>query len=214
MPTLILFGGISERVGRKNVILASLLVAAIASFLMIANPTIYTLFVTRILQGVGVGLITGTGTAYIFALIPTKPAQVTGVLFQPLARRFAAVRSLQLGSMLLVLGYTAFTCGAWLGVMGLVLAGVAIAGTACYRFTYLGGLAEVVRRSGSESARATSGYYVCAYFGYGLPVILIGFFSDQIGIVNILFGFGVILLVCNILLIDQYQRARKEGKLS
>ncbi|HEY9665426.1 MAG TPA: hypothetical protein V6C91_01415 [Coleofasciculaceae cyanobacterium] len=33
--------------------------------------------------------------------------------------------------------YLMFTCGAWLGVLGLVLAGVAIAGTACYGFTYL-----------------------------------------------------------------------------
>jgi ABC-type Na+ efflux pump permease subunit len=94
--------------------------------------------------------------------------------------------------------------------LGLVLAGVAIAGTACYGFTYLGGLAEVVRLSGSESARAASGYFVCAYLGYGLPVILIGFFSDRIGIVNTLFGFGVILLVCNVFLGLYYQRAKQK----
>lgn len=76
--------------GRKNVILASLLVAAIASFLMIANPTIYTLFVTRILQRVGVGLITGTGTAYIFALIPTKPAQVAAYVSLTTALGFSS----------------------------------------------------------------------------------------------------------------------------
>jgi ABC-type Na+ efflux pump permease subunit len=75
-------------------------------------------------------------------------------------------------------------------------------------------LAEVVRLSGSESARAASGYFVCAYLGYGLPVILIGFFSDRIGIVNTLFGFGVILLVCNVFLGMYYQRVKKRSSVT
>lgn len=324
LPTLILFGGISDRVGRKTVILASLAFAAIATFAMIADPTIYTLFATRILQGIGVGLITGTGTAYISMLMPNNPTKVaanvslatalgfssgalftnaalsfqrslvpfsywvvfililgciglaigipeqpvskgslirlpsfpvgtvspgfnialawslagivgltlpaqlmkyglpnwsgpmlfvlviSGVLFQPVARCLDAPRSLQLGSVLLVLGYSLFTCGAWLGVLGLVIAGVAIAGTACYGFIYLGGLAEVVRLAGPQPARATSGYFVCAYLGYGLPIVLIGFLSDRFGIVNTLIGFGVVLLVCNALLVGSYQRRKKQ----
>ncbi|MEC4811980.1 MAG: MFS transporter [Scytonema sp. PMC 1069.18] len=242
LPTLILLGGISDRIGRKTVILSSLLSAAFATFLMIARPTIYTLFVTRVLQGIAVGLITGTGTAYISALIPQSwtqvaayvslttslgfssgalftnaallfqnslvpfsywvvftlilgciglairlpeqpvspgtlvrlpsfpegsipaglaialawslagivgvilPAQlvqynlpnwsgpmlfifvITGVLAQPIARRLDAVLLLQLGSVILMLGYIAFTLGAQLGMLSLVLAGVAIAG--------------------------------------------------------------------------------------
>ncbi len=56
---------------------------------------------------------------------------MTGVLLQPYARRLEAVLSLQLGAAILVLGYITFTCGAWLGVLGLVLAGVAIAPIKC-----------------------------------------------------------------------------------
>lgn len=52
LPTLILLGGISDRIGRKTVILASLLSASLATFLTIAHPTIYTLFATRVLQGI------------------------------------------------------------------------------------------------------------------------------------------------------------------
>jgi predicted MFS family arabinose efflux permease len=324
LPTLILLGGASERIGRKNVILVSLLFACIATFLMIAQPTIYTLFITRVLQGIGVGLITGTGTAYLSTLMPKNSAKVAayvslttalgfssgalftnivlsfddtlvpfsywivfililgcfglalgipeqattpgslirlpsfpsgtiwagvaialawslagivgvilpaqlvqyglpnwagpmlsinviaGVLFQPLARRLNAQRSLQLGSVLLVIGYLTFTGGAWLGHLSLVLVGVAIAGTACYGFTYLGGLAEAVRLGGSQSARVVSGYFVCAYLGYGVPVVLIGFLSDQFGIVNTLVGFGGILLTSNILLIAVYQRLKQK----
>jgi ABC-type Na+ efflux pump permease subunit len=103
-----------------------------------------------------------------------------------------------------------FTYGAQSGSLGLVLTGVAIAGTACYGFTYLGGLAEVVRLSGSQSARVASGYFVCAYLGYGIPVILIGFFAEQIGIVNALLGFGAVLVVSNLLLVLHYQSGKKQ----
>ncbi|MEG4420158.1 MFS transporter [Microcoleus sp. LAD1_D5] len=327
LPTLILLGGASDRIGRKTVILASLLFACVATFLTIAQPNIYTLFVTRVLQGIAVGLITGTVMAYLSTLMPQNATQVAvyvslttslgfssgvlftnavlsysnslvpfsywvvfililgcigltigipeqpttsgtlirlpsfppgaiwaglaialawslagivgiilpaqlaqyglpnwsgpmlfiiviaGVLFQPVARRLEARRSLQIGAVLLVLGYLTFTCGAWLGSLSLVLAGVAIAGTACYGFTYLGGLADVVRLGGAQAARVTSGYFVCAYLGYGIPVVLIGFFSDRFGVVNTLVGFGAILAIGNALLIAVYQRFKQEKRL-
>lgn len=318
LPTLILFGGISDRIGRKKIMLTSLLFGLVATFVIAIQPTIYALFLTRILQGISVGLITGTGTAYISTLIPKNSAKVAayvslttalgfssgalftnlallldketlvplsywtviglilgclglaigipeqptsktslvrlpsypqgaiaaglaiaiawslagivavilpsqlvkyglpnwsgpmlfifviaGVLLQPLARQLQPRRSVQLGCVLQTFGYVSFTCGAQFGSLGLVLVGIAIAGTACYGFTYLGGLAQVVRLSGSGSARATSGYFVCAYLGYGLPVALIGFVSDQIGIVNTLIGFGVIFVIINVLLFIQ-----------
>ncbi len=319
LPTLILLGGASDRVGRKKVILISLLFACVATFLMIAHPTIYTLFITRVLQGIGVGLITGTGTAYLSTLMPQHTARVaayvslttalgfssgalftnlvlsihnslvpfsywiifvlilgciglasnipeqatiptplvrfplfpskaiwaglaialawslagivgiilptqlvqyglpnwsgpmlfiivmTGVIFQPVARRMEPRRSLQRGSLLMVIGYALFTSGAAWGSLSLVLVGVAIAGTACYGFTYLGGLAEVVRLSGTQSATVTSGYFVCAYLGYGIPIILLGFLAEQFGTVNTLVGFGMVLLISNALLIAIYR---------
>jgi MFS family permease len=326
LPTLILFGGISDRIGRKTTILASLSSISLATLLMIVYPTIYTLFVTRVFQGIAVGLITGTGAAYLSTLMPRSsaivatyvslatslgfssgalfthaalsykdslvpfsywvvwiltlgciggaisllpeqpvsksklirlpkflngtipaglaialawslagivsiilPAQLVqynlpnwsgpilfifvmaGVLCQPLARKLKGTRALQLGCILLVLGYGVFTCGAGLGILGLVLTGVAISGTACYGFTYLGGLAEVVRLSASQSARAVSGYFVCAYLGYGSPVVFIGFFAERIGILNALLGFGAILLVINILLVVIFQKAIKKS---
>ncbi len=324
LPTLMLLGGVSDRVGRKTAILASLLFACVATFLPISQPTIYAVFVARILQGIGVGLITGTGTAYLSALMPhngTKvaayvslttslgfssgalftntvlpygnplvpvsywvvfvlilgciglavgipeqpttagalirlpsfppgairsglaislawslagivgvilPAQlakfgqpnwagamlfiivIAGVLCQPIARRMAARGSLQLGAVLMVVGYFTFTYGAWLGSLSVVLAGVAIAGTACYGFTYLGGLAEVVRLGGERTARVTSGYFVCAYLGYGIPLIPIGFCAERFGILNTLTGFGAIVLIGNLLVIAAAQRLDRQ----
>lgn len=80
LPVLILLGGISDRVGRKPVLLVGLVATLSATILMIISPTVYTLFITRLLQGVGVGLSVGTGTAYLAELIgephgPTRGAE-------------------------------------------------------------------------------------------------------------------------------------------
>jgi MFS family permease len=313
LPILILFGGISERLGRKPVILSGLLSAALATTLMIISPNIHTLLLTRILQGAGVGLSVGAGTAYlaqiwgeakgaaraasyvaittslgfgsgallttgsllfqktlvpvsywlvlfltlgcmvlllrlpdqktsggallrlpyfpkgtismgiaianawavtglVIAIIPAQLAHYqltawagvalflvncTGALVQPLARRFSAKSSIQIGFFLLSLGYIFLVIGAWFGILILVLAGAAIAGMACYGFTYLGGLAEVTKAGGEQRARAVSGYFLFAYLGFGIPSILIGFIADWIGVINALIGFGAVIIAAN-----------------
>src|SRR4051794_25119498 len=68
LPVLILFGGISDRVGRKPIVLTGLSAAALATALMILHPAMPTLIVARLLQGVGVGLSVGAGTAYLAEL--------------------------------------------------------------------------------------------------------------------------------------------------
>ena len=76
LPTLILLGGLSDRVGRKKIILASVLFLLTATGLMLVQTNIYALFVARILQGIGVGFITGTGAAYLAHVMPKQAAQV------------------------------------------------------------------------------------------------------------------------------------------
>ena len=298
LPVLIGLGGCSDRIGRKPTLLVGLLAALVATVLMIVSPTIYTLFVTRLLQGIGVGLSVGAGTAYMAELLDSPdgsqraaqyaalmtslgfgggalfttivllfqtgpvpisywigailavgciflliglpdyrlspnvpllrlpyfpasslligctiavawavtglvisvvPAQLarndlavwsglvlflvngTGALCQPLARKMAARQSLQVGFVLIPLGYGLLAVGAWLGILGLVLAGAIVAGAACYGFTYLGGLAEIARLAGQQRARAVSGYFLFAYLGFGVPSVLVGFLADSVG---------------------------------
>ena len=320
LPTLILLGGLSDRAGRKQIILTSLLILLGATGLMMAQPNIYALFVTRVLQGIGVGFITGTGAAYLSHIMPKQSAQVatyvsfttslgfssgalftnfslwishslvpfnyvivfclliacvlsvmrlaeqpvsdgklirlpaypagtvpvgfaiafawslagivsvilpeqlmqfglanwagpmlfvfviSGVLLQSVARRLSSEHSLTLGCVLLLVGYLIFTVGARLGAIVLVLLGVAISGTACYGFTYLGGMSKVIQLSGTQSARAVSGYFMFAYLGFGLPVVLIGFLAERLGTTITLFGYGVILLLANLVLILHLKR--------
>ncbi len=117
----------------------------------------------------------------------------TGAAVQPLARRMEPRRALLLGAALLPLGYGSLLYGAWAGRMPFVLLGAAVAGSACYGFTYLGGLAELSLRGGERRARAVSGYFVLAYLGFGLPSVGLGFLSDRLGLMPTLAGFGLLL---------------------
>lgn len=313
LPALLFFGGVSDRVGRKPVLFAGLTASLAATLLMIFRPEMQVLFASRILQGLGVGLSMGAGSAYLaeslggarsvqrsailvavatslgfgggalftgtvllfrHSLIPISywivaassvaclalilcmrgnrpaggsllrmpyypkgtvpisltitlawavtgvvislvPAQLerhglsawaghalflvngAGVAMQPWARRMDPRKALLVGACLLPLGYTALLYGAWTGQMALVLLGAALAGSACYGFTYLGSMAELSLRGGEQRARAVSGYFVFAYLGFGLPAVGLGFLADYFGLMPTLIGFGALLsLLC------------------
>ena len=321
LPVLVLFGGISDRLGRKPILLLGLGCAFSATLLVTVFPTMQALLVARILQGVGVALSVGTSTAYLadvleegaalaaaltavttslgfgggalitsaalwlrptpvpssyiltlilsaatllaVAFLPNPPASGgalmrlpafprgslklglaiatawavtglvisvvptqlgryglavwagpalflvngTGALVQPWVRRMNAERALLVGFALLPLGYALLILGVWQGVLALVLLGASVAGSACYGFTYLGGLASISLLSGAERARAVSGYFLCAYLGFGLPSIAIGFLAQRTGVPAALTIFlGLVIVMCAVLA----QRVRRK----
>jgi MFS family permease len=70
LPSLLLFGPLSDAVGRRWVIVAGLLLAAGATAIFLAAESVAWLFAARVVQGVGVGLCSGALTA---ALVETQP---------------------------------------------------------------------------------------------------------------------------------------------
>lgn len=68
LPVLIFLGGVSDRLGRKAVVLTGMTLASSATALVLVSPTMQTVLVARLLQGIAVGLTVGTGTAYLAEL--------------------------------------------------------------------------------------------------------------------------------------------------
>lgn len=69
MPTLLLLGGLSDRIGRRVPIALALLLGAVATVLLVQVPSWTSLVIARLLLGVGTGLATTVGTAYMTELL-------------------------------------------------------------------------------------------------------------------------------------------------
>ncbi|MFM9269891.1 MFS transporter [Halomonas elongata] len=117
-----------------------------------------------------------------------------GVLFQPLARRLNPVTSVRLGLFILPFAYTMLAWGSLTGSLTGVLAGALAASSACYGFIYLGGLSGVLNAADGQHARASAGFFLMAYIGFSVPVVVTGTLVDRLGHTMALTLFGVLLL--------------------
>ncbi|MBU2936695.1 MULTISPECIES: MFS transporter [Pacificibacter] len=69
MPTLLLLGGLSDRIGRRIPIALALLLGAGATLLLVQAPSWISLVIARLLLGIGTGLATTAGTAYMTEIL-------------------------------------------------------------------------------------------------------------------------------------------------
>ncbi len=72
IPSLLIFGRLTDRIGRKPVIVAGLLLAALGMVLFIVAQSVFMLIVARTIQGIAVGAISGAATAALTELHPTR----------------------------------------------------------------------------------------------------------------------------------------------
>lgn len=328
LPVLVGLGGASDRLGRRPVLAAGVVLTCFATLLVILRPEFRTLVAVRLLQGMGMGLAAGTGTAYlaelpgigtaeraagyaaattslgsgagalftaaallagptlrpasypamlvagvaclgllwmmpaerrapgdprerapllrlpsypagsvvpglaiaaawavtglVFVVVPAQLARegagawsapalflvnVSGALCQPWARRMGARRALRTGLLVLPAGYALLVAGTAAGRAPLLLAGAAVVGSACYGFTFLGGLAEATRLGGADRARAVAGFLLFAYLGFSLAPAAVGFLADAMGVVPALATFGAALLLAHAALASRRARA-------
>lgn len=77
---LVLLGGAADRIGSKTVVCLGLGFALTAHVAIIADPTLRTLLIARVLQGFAVALTIGAATAHIANLLrnPSRAARLSG----------------------------------------------------------------------------------------------------------------------------------------
>jgi len=75
MPTLLLIGGLSDRIGRRIPIATALILGTAATALLVQVPSWTSLVVARFLLGIGTGLTTTAGTAYMTEILGADRAR-------------------------------------------------------------------------------------------------------------------------------------------
>src|SRR6185312_11890279 len=68
LGTLLMFGRLSDHIGRRAVLLAALGFSALSAVIFMATSDLPDLFVGRFVSGISAGLVTGAATAYITEL--------------------------------------------------------------------------------------------------------------------------------------------------
>ncbi|WP_428513008.1 MFS transporter [Roseovarius sp.] len=75
LPTLLLLGGLSDRIGRRVPIALALILGTVATALLVQVPSWASLVVARVLLGIGTGLATTAGTAYMTEILGASRAR-------------------------------------------------------------------------------------------------------------------------------------------
>ncbi|WP_169392836.1 MULTISPECIES: MFS transporter [Psychrobacter] len=130
-----------------------------------------------------------------YAGISSMLAISCGLLFQPIARKLDPKVSTKIAILILLPSYALLTWGALNANLPAILLAAFLASSSCYGFVYLGGLSGVARSAGNEQARASAGYFLMAYLGFSVPVIITGLIVDRYGTALAFYAFGLFLLL-------------------
>lgn len=77
---LLLFGGLSDQIGRRRVLLPGVALSALSAVVFLLPGGLPTLLVGRALSGLSAGIFTGTGTAMLLDLAPPRRQARAGLV--------------------------------------------------------------------------------------------------------------------------------------
>lgn len=72
LPCYIFLGGVSDKIGRKKIMIVSVLFSLLSTTVITFYPEVYALIIARLCQGIALGLSMGTGTAYLTEILNLK----------------------------------------------------------------------------------------------------------------------------------------------
>ncbi|MBL7744395.1 MAG: MFS transporter [Chitinophagaceae bacterium] len=88
LPCYVLLGGLSDKTGRKPIMILSVICALASTTIITLFPDMYALIISRVLQGVALGLSMGCGTAYMSELL--KPDHLAATKAANMASLFTS----------------------------------------------------------------------------------------------------------------------------
>lgn len=130
-----------------------------------------------------------------FSGISSMLAISCGLFFQPMARKLTSQFSSVLGILMLLPTFVLLAWGALNANLTAILVAAFFASGSCYGFVYLGGLSGVSESAGNEQARASAAYFLMAYMGFSVPVIVTGLIIDSYGSTIAFTIFGLFLVI-------------------
>lgn len=95
---LLLFGRVSDAIGRRRVVIGGLVLVAASMALLAVAPNVVWLILARIVQGLGVGLVTGAAGAALVELHPRRDARI-GALINGSTMNFGIATGVLLGGL-------------------------------------------------------------------------------------------------------------------
>ena len=176
VASLVLAGHVSDRLGRKRVLIPALALEAVAAALFVTGTSLPVLLAARFITGLGVGMITATATAYLHELHAAHRPGASGTRFE-IVSTAANIGGLGVGTLaagLLAQFVTAPLRTPYLVFLLLLLAGIAAVAVS----------PETVRRSGAyryRPQRVTTGAgpgYSAAATGTFAAFSVFGFFAS------------------------------------
>ncbi|WP_430788751.1 MFS transporter [Actinoplanes sp. G11-F43] len=97
--SLVLAGHVSDKLGRRRVLIPALALEALAAVLFLTGTSLPVLLAARFITGLGVGMITATATAHLHELHTAHRPHATGTRFE-IVSTAANIGGLGLGTLL------------------------------------------------------------------------------------------------------------------
>src|SRR5690348_17081383 len=72
LVALLFFGRVSDKIGRRSATIPAMAIAFLSCLVFLFAENVVWLYVARVLSGLGIGIATGTGTAWLAELIARK----------------------------------------------------------------------------------------------------------------------------------------------
>lgn len=177
IPVLALLGGISDRLGRRSMLIAALAMAGVATAMMQRSPTIHALFPARVLQGAGVAVVMAAGAACLAELLEGPAAAQRAAFWTALSSSLGFGGGALATSACLAIGRS-LEPASFSVELGLVALGIAAVATIPARAATAGAKPPWLRLPSFPAG--TAPFTIAAVIAWATSGVIVGLLSSEL----------------------------------